>query len=336
MKLRPAFTLIELLVVIAIIALLVGILLPSLAGARKAARAVKCASNARQVVTGVLTYASDSKGFIPPSYVYARDQTSLNWVTADQTDSDSGQPYIHWSHTLFSTGTLPEEGFQCPDMANGGAPPSNPGPGFRLEDGQNAANSAVTDYQVKRLAYAGNAALFPRNKFNGSGSRVNKLATTAGVDASARGSSKTIMVAEFYNSPSYIGLRNQSGVMKSHRPITPFVGVTAGQDVYAETDGGTAPRFAYPNVNALLTNDELNQTEYAIDSGTETSLNAVGRHHPGTSSGGTRFGGFSSFGFVDGHVEQMHVRTTIEKALWGDRFYTLTGQNIRVGVPSGN
>lgn len=59
---RKAFTLIELLVVIAIIALLIGLLLPSLAGARESGRGVRCASNLRQIGMASLTHAGDHKG----------------------------------------------------------------------------------------------------------------------------------------------------------------------------------------------------------------------------------------------------------------------------------
>jgi prepilin-type N-terminal cleavage/methylation domain-containing protein len=72
----PGFTLIELLVVIAIIAVLVGLLLPSLSGARESARAVKCGSNLRQIVTGMTTYAGDYRQ-IPGSYW--QGERTLDW-----------------------------------------------------------------------------------------------------------------------------------------------------------------------------------------------------------------------------------------------------------------
>jgi prepilin-type N-terminal cleavage/methylation domain-containing protein/prepilin-type processing-associated H-X9-DG protein len=59
------FTLIELLVVIAIIALLVGVLLPSLSGARQAARGVACRGRLQQLGVALSGYLNDSKDALP-------------------------------------------------------------------------------------------------------------------------------------------------------------------------------------------------------------------------------------------------------------------------------
>jgi len=66
-----AFSLIELLVVIAIIAMLVGILLPSLSRARDAARATKCLSQQRQLALAWTMYANDFRDFVVPAAEFA-------------------------------------------------------------------------------------------------------------------------------------------------------------------------------------------------------------------------------------------------------------------------
>lgn len=74
-----AFTLVELLVVIGIIAILVGILLPTLSAARKQANTTQCMSNIRQLLLACNTYIQENRGSWPPAHVNYLTRNEDRW-----------------------------------------------------------------------------------------------------------------------------------------------------------------------------------------------------------------------------------------------------------------
>ncbi len=340
---RTAFTLVELLVVIAVIALLIGILVPALGGARAQARALTIANNLRSISQAANSYAANNQ-VLPPSYVYGSKESGGSWRIDQQqeTNPNAQNGYIHWSWSIFDGDDSKElEAFQSPVVTSGGAPRTNPGrnpddwePGQRNDSGSECCAEIPEDRQAARVAFTGNAAIFPRNKFRNSansGPRWNKL-----VDPSLiKQPSRTILATEFLDINGWRSLEKGSqqgdqdtgtfGPVKSHRSVLPFLGQGTGLNVYLESDsGGFRPKFRYPIIDSeLLPADQLGSN--MIESA--TALNAVGRYHPG---GNSIDGGTTHFVFVDGHIERLLLKDTITKRLWGDRFYSITGSNTKI------
>lgn len=102
MSIRRAFTLIELLVVVAIVALLLSILLPSLARARDAARETKCLSNLRSQTQLTQFYLDQNRGYFP---------VRLNSATGGGSVYNAFLP----SRTILKGDKRPIDILTCPD-----------------------------------------------------------------------------------------------------------------------------------------------------------------------------------------------------------------------------
>ncbi len=118
-KPTKGFTLIELLVVISIIALLIGLLLPALAGAKASAVNLQCQTNMRSLIQAEITYTVDNDGYFTCPLPFA-DPQSRRGSWAPGTDPTVEPNKETGGDANFAQGTLYEymgeenEAYKCP------------------------------------------------------------------------------------------------------------------------------------------------------------------------------------------------------------------------------
>lgn len=246
-------------------------------------------------------------------YLYCATRGAPSWEKSKQCETFQRNGYIHWSYFLFSNGGCDESAFECPTIPHKGILRTNPGANpDDWEDGQvdmdgcSSQNPGLKDFQASRMAYTANGAIITRNKFKesylGKYIRFNRPVRTAQI----RTPGNIILATEFNSSWKATavggGTYDNALLVKSHRPITPFLSLASGSDVYNSDPylgfrlGDTGPAFGLVPTSQIGAN--------AIN---KVPLNAVGRHHPGSYRGtlpvkARDMGGTANFIFCDGHA----------------------------------
>jgi prepilin-type N-terminal cleavage/methylation domain-containing protein/prepilin-type processing-associated H-X9-DG protein len=165
-KNRAAFTLIELLVVVAIIALLIAMLLPSLARAREISRRTVCLANLHGINTGLHVYASQSEDQVPLGVDWdpcdwdygAQDMRETSFLYWGNQNFGGGHVNPSFNGDFLGLGRLYEVGavtaqkmYYCPSaLANGALPPAFaiPHGQWPPEDVRNEANLYPDGYNI--------------------------------------------------------------------------------------------------------------------------------------------------------------------------------------------
>lgn len=321
---RPAFARLDALALIAVAGLGIAAAVPMVSHVRRGPTADQ--RNLAALVQAMSVYTGDHNVY-SPAYVYGAAQTGLNWNIADQivTNPSPASGYIHWSGMLEGGAYInAKASFESPLVPRGGAPAANPGRFARFWEagqlntlGSEPAPSVPDDRQAKRLAYIASRAILSRNRLTSVTPRHDRLVPAAEISSPAR----TILFTELHNlggaQPWSIAQDPGTFVYKSHRPVNPFQGLSAGADVYNEPDSPTVTHFQYAPTSAILPPASLGPG-MMLEEGSSSSLNGVARSGPDAAA---------DFAMVDGSVIRATVQQSISQRLWGERFYSISGNN---------
>ncbi|MCW5554822.1 MAG: prepilin-type N-terminal cleavage/methylation domain-containing protein [Verrucomicrobiae bacterium] len=173
-----AFTLIELLIVIGIIALLAGLLLPSLARSKQLAQRLKCVSNLHQLGLATQMYWDDHAGICFRYNLGPTNGGTLYWFGWLGAGAEGQRPFDATMGALYPY--LQGRGVElCPSLNYAMAQFKLKASGAAYGYGYNLHLSAAPPFKVSKLARPSDAALFADaaqiNDFQPPASRTNPM-----------------------------------------------------------------------------------------------------------------------------------------------------------------
>ena len=155
---RKGFTLVELLVVIAIIALLMGILLPSLARVKVIANRIKCGSHLADIGKSMMMYAEENRQNYPVGGIRGSTWTQFNTATPGILKWDAKTRELAFANSgknatissclflLIKYGNMVPKQFTCPDDADAKE--------FTLADEYRAMGVTDTSQMIREISDA--------------------------------------------------------------------------------------------------------------------------------------------------------------------------------------
>lgn len=300
MNLRRGATLPQMLAALVVTSGLVALALPMLGAMRWNSASAAAMWQATGVGRAIEAAAIDA-GWYAPTF---------------RSDADGG--VTHFSAVLADGGYVQGvDAFTSPLAPGGGAP---------------AAGDHVR--QAPRLAFTVNGAIMPPEPLAYSGTdRHYRLVGHRGA-VPQRGAwltrqdepvapATTVQVTEWLADAGYSALRQGSRTL-SHRPIVPFLGVSAGRSPEREAVAGAGPApFVYPQAGDVF-GDGANFAEVLASRGA-TEINAMGRSHRQGNSEGR-----AALIMLDGSARLATPLQSVTQRLWGEAFHSITGgQGVR-------